>query len=275
MSFSICLVTYRHLFPTPYNRGAERMANYSFDQYIKKAMKYDFLSNYYKYSDPSRHIAYYEKHLYYVQQAILAGKNAQGSRIAKPMARIFHASPDAPSVDIYLNSRRIIRNLTYKQETDYLPLGDPGRYTISIYPAGQTEKPLLTKSFTFEGNQKYTVAAVNNLNELELLFIYDDSKVPDGETKMRFIHLSPDAPAVDIAARGGDVIFSDVTFKEITKYLGLSPMFVQLDVRIAGTDDVVLSIPPLSLRPNRAYTVYAVGYAQGNPALEALISQDR
>ncbi|UZW67840.1 DUF4397 domain-containing protein [Priestia flexa] len=79
------------------------MANYSFDQYIKKAMKYDFLSNYYKYSDPSRHIAYYEKHLYYVQQAILAGKNAQGSRIAKPMARIFHASPDAPSVDIYLN----------------------------------------------------------------------------------------------------------------------------------------------------------------------------
>ncbi|TYR81169.1 DUF4397 domain-containing protein [Priestia megaterium] len=251
------------------------MSNYSFNQYIKKAMKYDLLSNYYKYSDPARHIAYYEKHLYYIQRAIMDGSQAPHTRARQPMARIFHASPDSPSVDVYLNEKRIIRNLTYKQETDYLPLGEPGRYTISIYPAGETEKPLLTKSFTFEGNQNYTIAAVDTLNELDLLFIYDNTDVPQGETKIRFIHLSPDAPAVDVAARGGDVIFSDVTFKEITKYLGLSPMMVQLDVFLAGTDDLVLSIPPLNLRPNRTYTVYAVGFANNTPALEALISQDR
>lgn len=257
------------------NKGAEHMANYSFDQYIKKAMKHDFLANYYKYSDPSKHIHYYQKHLYYIQQAILTSSENTNLRVNPPQIRILHASPDSPSVDIYINNKRVIRNLTYKQETDYIELQEPGRYTISIYPAGETGRPVLTESFTFEGNQNYTVAAVDELNKLDLLFIYDNTDVPSGETKLRFVHLSPDAPAVDIAARGGDVIFSGVQFKEVTKYLPLSPMHVQLSVRIAGTKNVVLEIPALNLRPNRTYTVYAVGFAKNRPVLEALISQDR
>ncbi len=101
-------------------------------------------------------------------------------------------------------------------------------------PLEKRGRPVLTESFTFEGNQNYTVAAVDELNKLDLLFIYDGMDVPSGETKLRFVHLSPDAPAVDIAARGGDVIFSGVQFKEVTKYLPLSPMHVQLSVRKAN-----------------------------------------
>lgn len=245
-----------------------------YDKYFRKAAMYDLLANYYKYLNPQLHIMYYQKHLKYMNKMMMAANRAeQEPKTGEPMVRIFHASPDASSVDVYLNGKRIIRNLTFKQETDYLPLPDAGKYRIDIYPAGKTDKPVLTETFTFNNGQKYTVAAAGKLDNLDLLFIYDNQEVPPGETKVRFIHLSPDAPAVDVAVKNGDVIFSDVTFKEVTDYLPLSPMTVSLEARLAGTNKVVLELPPVRLRPNRSYTIYAVGLANGKPPLEALIAQ--
>jgi hypothetical protein len=244
------------------------------DKYYQKAIMYDLLANYYKYSDPRLHIMYYQKHVKYMNKIVMNTYRAKpDSSHTEPMVRVFHASPDAPSVDVYLNGKRIIRNLTYKQETDYLPLPDAGTYRIDIYPAGKTDKPVLTGTFTFNSGQKYTVAAVGKLADLDLLFVYDNENVPPGESKVRFIHLSPDAPAVDIAVKNGDVVFSDVTFKEVTDYLPLTPMTVNLEVRAAGTDKAVLQLPPIRLRPNRSYTIYAVGLLEGKPGLEALIAQ--
>ncbi|WP_078409711.1 DUF4397 domain-containing protein [Priestia abyssalis] len=245
-----------------------------YDKYSRKAAMYDLLANYYKYLNPQLHIMYYQKHLKYMNKMMMtANRTQEEPKTGEPMVRIFHASPDASSVDIYLNGKRIIRNLTFKQETDYLPLPDAGKYRIDIYPAGKTDKPVLTETFTFNNGHKYTVAAAGKLDNLDLLFIYDNQEVPPGETKVRFIHLSPDAPVVDVAVKNGDVIFSDVTFKEVTDYLPLSPMTVSLEARLAGTNKVVLELPPIRLRPNRSYTIYAVGLANGKPPLEALIAQ--
>ncbi|HWO98262.1 MAG TPA: DUF4397 domain-containing protein [Bacillus sp. (in: firmicutes)] len=245
-----------------------------YDKYYHKAAMYDLLANYYKYSNPHLHIMYYQKHLKYMNKIMMASyRPEQDSESNQPMVRIFHASPDAPSVDVYVNGKRIIRNLTFKQETDYLPFPDAGKYRIDIYPAGKTDNPILTESFTFNDGQRYTVAAVGKLANLDLLLIYDDHKVPSGETKIRFIHFSPDAPAVDVAVKNGDVVFSDVTFKEVTEYLPLTPMTANLEVRLAGTNKVALELPPIRLRPNRSYTIYAVGLVDGKPALEALIAQ--
>jgi hypothetical protein len=251
-------------------KGVEPM----YDKYFYKAAMYDLLANYYKYSNPNLHAHYYQKHLKYMNKLIMSGYGAEREPQTKnPMVRIFHASPDAPSVDVYLNGKRIIRNLTYKQETDYLPLPEAGRYRIDLYPAGKTDKPILSETFTFNAGRNYTVAAAETLNNLDLLLIHDNNKIPPGETKIRFIHLSPDTLAVDIAVKNGDVVISDVTFKEVTEYLPLNPMTVHLEVRLAGTKQVILELPPLRLRPNRTYTVYIVGLMKGKPGLEALVAQ--
>ncbi len=106
---------------------------------------------------------------------------------------------------------------------------------------------------------------------MQLLPYLDDPTVPSGETKVKFIHLSPDAPAVDIAVKGGDVIFPDISFKQATDYLGLTPMTVNLEARVAGSKNSVLSVPNVKLSPNQAYTIVAVGLANGTPELEALL----
>jgi hypothetical protein len=91
-----------------------------------------------------------------------------------------------------------------------------------------------------------------------------------GKSHVRFVHASPDAPAVDIAVAGGPVLFADVAFKGIGDYLPVDATTYDLEVRVAGTETVALDVPGLSLRDGNVYTVFAMGLAGGEPMLMAV-----
>ena len=235
---------------------------------LQKAAMYDLLSMYYKYSDPRLHVHYYQKHLKYMQKGILGMRTQQENHPA--YVRVLHAVPDAPNVDVYVNGNKVLSNIAFKDISEFLPL-PAGKYHIDVYPAGTSVSTVISKKVTVEAGKIYTLAAVGRGNKLQLLPYVTDPFVPANETKVRFIHLSPDAPAVDIAVQKGDVIFPDVSFKQATDYLGLTPMTVNLEVRAEGTKNAVLTVPNVTLKPNQSYTIFAVGLLGGKPELEALL----
>lgn len=244
--------------------------------YFEKAAMYDLLAMYYKYIDPTTHMMYYQKHLKYMHKAIqsyrtdmMPGTNMGGAQPAR--VRVLHAAPGAGNVDIYVNGNRILRDFPFKQSSNYLSL-PAGKYQIDIYPAGNMVSTVISKKVTVEGGRFYTLAAIGQPEkQLRLLAYEDEPRVPAGEAKVRFIHLSPDAPAVDIAVKNRDVIFPNVSYKQATNYLGLSPMTVDLEARVAGTNNVALSLPGVQLRPNEVYTIVAVGLLSGEPELETIV----
>ncbi|WP_421379017.1 DUF4397 domain-containing protein [Bacillus salacetis] len=238
------------------------------EAYLQKAAMYDLLSMYYKYSDPRLHIHYYQKHLKCMQKGIHGMGFRQQDRPAQ--VRVLHAVPDAPNVDVYVNGNKVLSDVAFKEISGFMPL-PAGRYHIDIYPAGTSVSTVISKKVTVEAGKIYTLAAVGKGSKLQLLPYVTDPFVPSGETKVRFIHLSPNAPAVDIAVKKGDVIFPNVSFKQATDYLGLTPMTVNLEVRAAGTKDAVLTVPNVTLKPNQAYTIFAVGLLNDTPELEALL----
>lgn len=241
---------------------------------LQKAAMYDLLSCYYKYSNPTMHTAYYQKHLKYMHKAVQSMHHDMITRNTPARVRVLHASPDAPNVDVYVNENRVLQNFPFKEVSDYLSL-PAGKYQIDIYPAGDMVNNVLSRKVAIEGGKQYTVAAADTVKKLRLITLVDEPFVPTGETKVRFVHLSPDAPAVDIAVKNGDVIFSNVAFKQVSKYLPLMPMTVDLEVRLAGTKTVVLPLPALTFRANQVYTAVAVGFADGEPSLEALVLTER
>ncbi len=105
----------------------------------------------------------------------------------------------------------------------------------------------------------------------------DDIRAPDlGYAAVRFVHLSPNAPIVDIAVLGGPVLFSDVTFKSATTYIQVPAGTYNLGVKVAGTGTVVLKAPA-SFEAASVYTVFAEGLVGGKDpllALGALIQYD-
>lgn len=189
--------------------------------------------------------------------------------------RILHASPDAPPVDIYANGNLIAKNLAYKQMTNYVPV-KPGNYTIQVYPAGQKLNPVINTKFAVPPMSSLTIAAVGKLADISLLPIMEVymPMVDKRSSYIRFAHLSPNAPAVDITLPDGTILFSNVSFKQYTDYISVAPGNYTLQVRPAGSSQVVLTVPNVKLLPGTIYTVYAVGLAGGTPPLDAIISVD-
>jgi hypothetical protein len=189
--------------------------------------------------------------------------------------RVVHASPDAPAVDVWVNGAVAFSNAPFKGITSYAELA-PGSYQVQVSPTGATEPIVIDATLDLAADTDYTVVAVGTLDSIEPLVLVDNNSAPAaGKAHVRFVHASPDAPAVDIAvANGGPVLFSNVAFKGTGDYLPVDAGTYDLEVRLAGTDTVALSVPGVSLEEGKVYTVFAMGLAGGEPALTAVPSVD-
>ncbi|HAD33406.1 MAG TPA: cell wall anchor protein, partial [Chitinophagaceae bacterium] len=87
-----------------------------------------------------------------------------------------------------------------------------------------------------------------------------------GKAHVRFVHLSPDAPAVDVAVTGGSVVFANKAFKTYTAFTPLDAGTYNLEVRVAGTSTVALPLPGIALTAGKIYTVFAKGFLGGTGA---------
>jgi hypothetical protein len=189
--------------------------------------------------------------------------------------RVVHASPDAPAVDVWVNDAIIaFSNAPFKGITDYAEL-DAGTYNVKVVPTGAAEPVVIEADLDLAADTDYTVVAVGQLAAIEPLVLVDNNSMPAaGKAHVRFVHASPDAPAVDIAVAGGPVLFSNVPFKGVGDYLPVDAGTYDLEVRLAGTDTVALSVPGVALADQTVYTIFAMGLAGGEPALQAVPSVD-
>jgi hypothetical protein len=231
------------------------------EEHYYRAAQYQLLADYFKYLDPEKHIHFYKMHYFHLHkwlhnEPILKGERRNTDPYAK--VRFIHASPESPSLDIFMDKEVVWRDLRYKNSSVYVETKQMD-IQISVYKSGSTESPLQTGTIQLIPDSSYTLAIAGSGDNLQLIMIEDDPSVPQSEAKLRFWHLSPSAPAVDIAVKKGDVVFSDISFTELSEYLGLTPMTVDLEVRLAGTKDVVLPLNRVSLKPDLAYTIIAIG----------------
>ncbi len=99
----------------------------------------------------------------------------------------------------------------------------------------------------------------------------DSDSDSDGDATaafIRVIHLSADAPAVDVFANGA-LAFSSLAFKEATAYAEVPAGTYDFDVSAAGSgpEDAVLSIEGLELKAETYYTAAAIGELSAISAL--------
>jgi hypothetical protein len=195
------------------------------------------------------------------------------AQTGKARVRVVHASPDAPAVDVLVNNGAAFTNAPFKGITDYASL-DPATYNVKVVPTGATTPVVIEADLALEAKD-YTVVAVGLLASIEPLVLVDNNSAPAaGKAHVRFVHASPDAPAVDIAVKDGPTLFSNIAFKEIGDYLPVDAGTYDLEVRLAGTNTVALAVPGVSLADGTVYTVFAMGLAGGEPALMAVPSAD-
>ena len=225
--------------------------------------------------------------------------------------RIFHATPTVPAVDVYIDDRLIKEGLKYKQSSNYIPLAK-GNYRVRLNNSN-TGDVLLDQTMTINENRYITIIALSDANQIGLISLPDKSKIIpvedfeefmitndyqhygmeqipmsfelpsqnqrnrkellENNASIRFVHLSPNAPSVDVAVNGTP-LYSDIIYKEATAYVDVVPNTYSVVVTAHNSDQVVLRISDLTLQANDIKTIYATGLLGGTPKLEAVILSD-
>ncbi len=179
--------------------------------------------------------------------------------------RVGHFSADAPNVDVYANGGAILTDVPFGTLSDYLYV-PAGTYQIQVVPTGASlaDGPVVIDAeLTFDGGTLTTVAATNDLADITPVVLKDKAVQPSAEgAKIRVVHLSANAPKVDIAPDGSGkkgAIVKNLNFGKAKGYLDVPAGEVDLEVRPAGTKDTAFDIPPLTLEDGKAYSAIAIG----------------
>ena len=175
---------------------------------------------------------------------------------------VTHASPDAPGVDLLVDDVRAKQNLAYPASTGYVKI-NAGTRNVKVNVTGTTTTAI-EADLALSENRSYSVFAVDAVASIEAIVIQDDLTAPAaGKAHVRFLHASPDAPAVDITTTTGAIVFGDYIFKEYSAFTPLDAGTYNLQARLAGTSTVVLDLPGIALQAGKIYTVFAKGFVAG------------
>lgn len=185
---------------------------------------------------------------------------------------VVHASPDAPQVDIYVDGTKVRDTLSFPGNTSYLQLNSGSR-NIKVYVAGTNTTVIGPVDLTFDANTNSSIFAIDSVSKITPLVVKDNLTAPaSGKAHIRFIHLSPNAPGVDVSVAGqpqGSGLFVNRTFnKTITDpesaFTPVDAGTYNLEVRLANTLTVVLPLNGVNLEAGKIYTVFARGFVGGS-----------
>ncbi|MBR2648476.1 MAG: DUF4397 domain-containing protein [Sediminibacterium sp.] len=206
---------------------------------------------------------------------------------------VLYASPGGPTVDILVDGilSNGSRRLTYGTTSagggsgnggTYIPI-TTGSRNIKISPdSGKTN--LVDATNQFDANKPYTFAVYDVLPSPKFVLIPDDLTLPTGtNTHVRFLHLAPGGPTVDVTFTKGTADSVTLTGKS---YIGASPNATSLapftpipgassgytiKIKQAGTQTVLLAVSAGSnFTAGRIVTIAAIGTAASQP-LSAMV----
>ena len=116
-----------------------------------------------------------------------------------PRLRAFHASPDAPNVNVLVNGATALADVPFKTASGFLPAEASTQVQIEgIIPGGNAI--VIDETLTFDFETDYTVVAIDEVASIGPLVVENptDEPIPVGNFRAQVLHAAPNAPPVDV-----------------------------------------------------------------------------
>lgn len=185
--------------------------------------------------------------------------------------RVVHAIPDAPPVDVAVDGATVLDDFPFGSISPYVDL-QKGSYDVTVTGAGGDfdGDTFFDTELAVEANADYTVAATGTLETDDadpalVPFVDDNDPAPADAARVRAVHLSPDAPAVDVAVADGPALIEDLEFREASDYIEVPGGDYTLAIRAAGASpgEAVYTFDA-SLQNGTTYSAFALGFLGGD-----------
>ncbi|MFN8590972.1 MAG: DUF4397 domain-containing protein [Thermomicrobiales bacterium] len=185
--------------------------------------------------------------------------------------RVVHASPNAPNVDVYVDDALAIENLAFGKATALLQI-PAGEHNVKVTPAGETTPFVIDEDVVLDGCASYEVSATGLLVDIEAqVYPIPRTRLGKKTARVRIIHNSPGAPAVDVKVAGTDIFLAkNLAFPNAANPVEVPAGTYDVQVLVANTSTVVLTVPDVQLKSGQVYDIFAIGLVAGNPAFTVL-----
>jgi len=194
--------------------------------------------------------------------------------------RAVHVAPGTNSLDVLVGGTPQFTNIAYGQPTDYQEV-PTGSQTLTLVATGDTTTyGSLTR--TLELNQNYTLLATGLPGAVEPVLLTDTSTAPaSGKIRLRLVHASPSAGAVDVyvGAQDQDIAsvtptLSNVTTGTASDYLTLDAGTYRIRLTALGGKDPLFD-ETVTVSEGAVRTIIVRDAAAGGVPLGAVVLDDR
>jgi len=170
--------------------------------------------------------------------------------------RVTNASPSLATYNVLVNGSTITSAaLPYAGGTSYSSR-TYGDYSISFTPASSLV-PLYTSTVNLAVSTYTSFYLVNKPGSLDKLTLTDDLSVPaTDKAYVRFINLSPDAPAMDVIKSDGTAnLFSNRTYKTSSAFIQVDAGSYTLNAKETSTGTVKATLTAYTFTAGYHYDV--------------------
>jgi hypothetical protein len=181
------------------------------------------------------------------------------------------ASPDEPQLDFYLNNNMInIYPINYADHFDYFR-AYTGSRVANFFDHSNMNK-ILSANIQLNANTNYSLFLANKPSQPEVVMLTDTINQPAaGNASIRFVNLSPDAPAVDLSVTSGSVLVANKAYKGFSSFIPVKGNTTyNFQVLQTGTNTVLATLPNISLNAGSVYTVWFHGLAASTGTADQL-----
>ena len=179
---------------------------------------------------------------------------------------IANASPS--SGDLYFHSDENQINgtaINYGDAAGFFKFYTGNRLFSVLNTAGDT---LAKTQVSLNEYDIFSAFAVNTFENIELMIFKEPNEYPTaGRALVRFINLSPDAPAVKISASSEGELVQGIGFKEASDFVSLNYGTYDITYTDSETGETLFTDTAVELYSGRIYTVYTKGFV--NPPAES------
>lgn len=174
--------------------------------------------------------------------------------------RVVNGSPGLATYNVYLSGNIInAAALPFLGSTSYTSRSS-GSYNLRFTSASSTET-LFTKDITLNPSTNYSYYLVNKPGQLDGILIRDDVSVSSADKAyIRFVNLSPDAPALDLTKTGtATSLIANKTYKTASDYITIDAGTISLDVKDTSTGAVKITKTDVALAAGMHYDIICGG----------------
>lgn len=175
--------------------------------------------------------------------------------------KVIHAIPGTGSVDFYLNgTKQNASAISYGESTGYVSTSN-GDLT-AVFKTSADNNTILSAPVTFDnGNYSLFATGLASNNSLTTLLVEDDLETPSsGKARVRFVHVSPDAPTVNVL--GNDSLWAaNRTYKSATEFFEVTGGTYTIKLNNSTDGTTAYTSSTITLAAGKNYTLVAEGLA--------------